>query len=272
MNDCKRITNLFGALYDEQLEGEIAEGVRRHLSDCPDCKEEFKWYGFTVQALTCLEEISPPKNFLAQFHARCDTNQPYAFLDSFKNIFSFIPSFPLPVGVTALVIMAVIGVGLYNYDPILGLQSAASTYSGPKGEVAPTKGIAPLMARSQEAPSTNSLAYTPQIARLNTNSSIPKAMQAKIGTDMLTVESASIDQAIASLKRILPGIQGKLVQERNRQLGGAILTVVIPPQAYGDLTTELISHGAVAVGPRNENSSSSEDAGIMQLNIHFVRK
>jgi hypothetical protein len=275
MSDCKRMSDLFGALHDEHLEGEIAESVRRHLSSCAECKEDFKWYGFTVQALAGLEKVSPPKDFLVQFHARCDAARPFAFLDSFKSFFSLIPSFPLPVGVTALAVMAVIGLGLYNYDFIYGPQTAASTYSGPKSEAAPSaKGIGPVRARSSESFSTASApSYIPDMARMEKNPAFPMALPARIGTDMLTVESPSIDQAVASLKRILPEIQGKILEEQNRQLGGTVLTVVIPHQAYGHLTTELVHHGAVAVGPRKEaTSSATDDPGAMQLNIHFVRK
>ena len=271
MSDCKRMSDLFGALHDEQLEGEIADGVRRHLSSCAECKEDFKWYGFTIQALAGLEKVSPPKDFLDQFHARCEVSRPLAFLDSFKNFFSLIPSFPLPVGVTALAVMSVIGLGLYNYDFMYGPQSAASTYSVPRSEAAvSTKGIGPVRARSHESfPTASAPAYIPDMK----NPSFPMALPARIGTDMLTVESPSIDQAVASLKRILPEIQGKILEEQNRQVGGTILTVVIPHQAYGHLTTELVHHGAVAVGPNNESTSSStDDPGAMQLNIHFVRK
>jgi hypothetical protein len=267
MNDCKRMSDLFGALHDEQLEGEIAEGVRRHLSSCAECKEDFKWYGFTIQALAGLEKVSPPKDFLAQFHARCEAARPIPLLDSVRNIFSFIPSFPLPVGVTALAVMAVVGLSLYNYDSMYSLQSAASTYSGQRSEAVPSaKGITPLRARSQESfPTVSSApAYVP---------AFPAALPAKIGTDVLTVESPSIDQAVESLKKILPEIQGKILDEQNRQVGGTTLTVVIPHQAYGHLTTELVHHGAVAVGPKNESTSSAtDDPGAMQLNIHFLRK
>jgi hypothetical protein len=276
MNDCKRMSDLFGALHDEQLEGEIAEGVRRHLSSCAECKEDFKWYGFTIQALAGLEEVSPPKDFLAQFRARCEAARPVPLLDSIRNIFSLVPSFPLPVGVTALAVMAVIGLSLYNYDSMYGLQSAASTYSGQRSEAVPSaKGIAPLRARSQESfPTASSApAYIPDMTRIERNPAFPAVLPARIGTDILTVESPSIDQAVASLKRILPEIQGKILEEQNRQVGGTTLTVVIPHQAYGDLTTELVHHGAVAVGPRKESTSSAtDDPGAMQLNIHFLRK
>jgi len=97
------------------------------------------------------------------------------------------------------------------------------------------------------------------------------AAQDRIGTDMLTVESPSIDRAVESLKRILPDIQGKVLDEQNRQIGGTLLTVVIPSQAYGNLTTELVNHGTVAVGPKSDNRSSTVDGGAMQLYINFVR-
>jgi hypothetical protein len=123
-----------------------------------------------------------------------------------------------------------------------------------------------LRARSQESFPTFSSAPAHVPA-------FPAALPAKIGTDMLTVESPSIDQAVESLKKILPGIQGKILEEQNRQVGGTTLTVVIPYQAYGHLTTELVHHGAVAVGPMNESTSSvTDDPGAMQLNIHFLRK
>jgi hypothetical protein len=267
MNDCKRMSDLFGALHDEQLEGEIVESVRQHLSNCSVCREDFKWYGFTVHALAGLEKVAPPRDFLAQFHARVDAAQPRPFLESFRNILTLIPHFPLPVGVTALALMTVVGLSLYNYGPMYAVQSAASGYSSPKSETAPSaKGIVPLMARSHENTASSGVSpVAPYPFR-----AMP-AVQDRIGTDMLTVESPSVDQAIESLKKILPDIQGKVLEERNRQIGGTLLTVVIPPQAYGDLTTALINHGAVAIGPRTDNGSSTVDPGAMRLYIHFVR-
>ena len=71
----------------------------------------------------------------------------------------------------------------------------------------------------------------------------------RIGADNLTVESRSIDQAVESLKKMLPNIEGKLVVERTRGgIGEKVLRVMIPSRAYADLTTELINHGAVESG------------------------
>jgi len=267
MNDCQRMSDLFGALHDEQLEGEIAESVRQHLSNCAECRDDFKWYGFTVHALAGLEKVSPPRDFLAQFRARVDAAQPVPFFESFRNILTLIPHIPLPVGVTALALMTVVGLSLYNYGPMYAVQTAASGYSSPKSETGPSaKGIVPLMARSHE--NTSASGMSPGAAY--PFRAMPAA-QDRIGTNMLTVESPSIDQAVESLKKILPDIQGKVLEEQNRQIGGTLLTVVIPLQAYGNLTTELVNHGAVAVGPRKDNSSSTVDPGAMRLHIHFVR-
>ena len=132
MSDCKRTSDLFGALHDEQLDGETAESVRRHLSICSECREDFKWYGFTVHALTSLERFSPPAEFMVQVRARLDGAQPAFSLDSFRSIFSLFPNLPLPVGVTALALIAVIGLSLYSYGPVYVLQSSTSTHSSEK--------------------------------------------------------------------------------------------------------------------------------------------
>jgi hypothetical protein len=267
MNDCKRVSDLFGALHDEQLEGEIPESVRQHLSNCAGCREDFKWYGFTIQVLAGMEKVAPPRDFLAQFRARVDADQPLPFLESLRNALSLIPHFPLPVGVTALAVMAAVGLSLYNYGPMYAVQSAASGYSSPQPETgASAKGAVPLMARSHNDNSPGvGVPAAPYSVR-----AMPAA-QDRIGADMLTVESPSIDRAVESLKRILPDIQGKVLDEQNRQIGGTLLTVVIPSQAYGNLTTELVNHGTVAVGPKSDNRSSTVDGGAMQLYINFVR-
>jgi hypothetical protein len=287
MSDCKRTSNLFGALHEEQLDGEISENVRRHLSICSECREDFKWYGFTVHALTSLERVSPPAEFMVQVRARLDGHQPAFSLDSFRNIFSLFPNLPLPVTVTALALIAVGGLSLYNYEPVYILRSSASTYSSeePQAELSAAKGVIPrdsqgqarsLMVRSQE-PSHSSLAITPYPGSISGSKESDLgypgcAMPA--GINSLTVESPGIDQAVASLKRMLPDIRGTLLEEHPQLIGGTVLTVMIPPKAYGYLTTELVNHGAVAVGCDSESYSPPASTGEtdgMRLNIHFVR-
>jgi hypothetical protein len=185
MNECKRMSDLFGALHDDQLDGEVAESVRRHLSNCSECREDFKWYGFTVHALTSLERVSPPREFMVQVRTRLDAAQPALSLDSFRNIFSLFPNLPLPVGVTALTLIAVIGLSLYNYGPAYVLQSAASTYPSDKPDAGSSaaKATVPwdsqrqaraMMARWRE-PSPSSLGIAPY------SGSISRSMESNLG-------------------------------------------------------------------------------------------
>jgi len=61
MNDCKRINDLFVEFYDDQVDGEKRLHFSRHLDKCPSCREEWKWYGLTVTALSNLEPSPPPE-------------------------------------------------------------------------------------------------------------------------------------------------------------------------------------------------------------------
>jgi len=97
----------------------------------------------------------------------------------------------------------------------------------------------------------------------------------KLGADNLTVESPRIDIALESLKKMLPHIQGKLVEQRMRGNGGGVVVgVLIPPQAYGPLATELINHGAVEVGAGTEvdptTPQKKEDNNVL-VYIRFVQ-
>jgi hypothetical protein len=242
--NCDRISDLFGDLHEGDVDGAIGDTMRQHLSDCPHCREDFKWYGFTVQALASLETVSPPANFVAQVRARCEAADSFWSFHSFRETFSHLPYLPVPVGVTAAVLLGVFALGLYNYAPTSVLESAASTHSA-QTAAASAGGRITL-------PSTVS------------SRSLSPAVQAGVGTDKLFVESPRIDVAVESLKRILPGIQGKLLEDPRPTDGGnaPVLAVVIPQQSYGDLITELINHGAVVAGPpRSEADSSSHSGG-----------
>ncbi len=59
MMECERISDLFGELHDDEADGEIRDVIRDHLYNCPECREEYKWYTLTVQALGSLETASP---------------------------------------------------------------------------------------------------------------------------------------------------------------------------------------------------------------------
>jgi hypothetical protein len=96
----------------------------------------------------------------------------------------------------------------------------------------------------------------------------------RIGADNLTVESRSVDSAVESLKRILPELQGRLIDEKARlNPGEKVIAVLIPSEAYGHLTTELINHGAVAAGaagPDISQAPAKKEGNNVLLYIRFV--
>lgn len=270
MKECEQIGDLFGELHDQELESEIEKAARQHLRNCPGCREEFKWYGITVQALTQLERVNPPEHFIDQLNVRLQTCSPtYSFRDSFRNLFSAFPQFPVPVGVTCLTLVVAVAWGVYSYNPAVSVPSATTANSiayAPIGSVENAdvaqhgtyeatpgtsqnrafagipKGLTPGAGTTYQ---TQSPGLNP--SRIPQLSAIP-ASTTSIGSDNLTVESPSINNTVASLKKVLPNLHGTLVEERTPQgKRETVLAVRIPPQSWPYLTTELINHGAVEV-------------------------
>jgi len=56
MKECDRINGLFGEFHDRHVDAGTEKLMRDHFLSCTSCREDFKWYGFTVQALARLEE------------------------------------------------------------------------------------------------------------------------------------------------------------------------------------------------------------------------
>jgi hypothetical protein len=94
----------------------------------------------------------------------------------------------------------------------------------------------------------------------------------RIGGDNLTVESPSVENAVESLKRILPDISGRLVEEKSRdRIGERVLGVLIPSGAYGHLATELVNHGAVQLGAGPDKSTPAPSRAGNNNVILYIR-
>lgn len=331
MKPCERIVDLFYELQETRLDEEQDRSAREHLRHCPVCREEFKWYGLTVQALANLERVTPPAHFTAQLRAKLyATETSPSFFDSFRQIFTSFPYLPLPVGVTALAFVAAVAFVTYENTPVnlirpavpstaergarsVVSQAAAATVpkSSPVAGGTMSKGttvvempaaLAPTppatadskpaspqqevrIARSPEnalpTPLVKSqdplaLMSPKRVAKSPYNAGIP-ASYGRVGTDTLTVESPRIDQAVESVLRMLPDLHGRVVEQRTTGgiLGERVLSVVIPPDSFGSLATELISHGVVDAGPpsdRDVASATETNGRNLVLTIRFVHR
>lgn len=301
MKECEQISDLFGELHEGRVDPGFKKLATEHLDKCTCCREEFKWYGFTVQALGNLEKVSPPADFMVRLRTGLYDSSPSSPVrDFFRTLFTSSPSMPLPVGLAALTAIVVVGFVIYNNSPLDLLPTGVAVTAVQGSAVASSAGmqakrVAPGGTHtdpvhqgttvatlpnpaSSPSPGTPSqlLASTPSTWNHNlTTSGYFPTVADTIGADNLTVESPSVDQAVESLKRILPNIRGRLVLEKPRLgIGERMLGVVIPSTAYGSLTTELVNHGAVAAGVGTEVSAptpSKTDANNVILYIRFVQ-
>lgn len=294
--DCERIGDLFGELHDQQIDGDMEQSAREHLRNCPCCREEFKWYGITVHALTQLERAKPPENFLEHLRTNLYTTPPpSSVFDAFRNFFSSFPQLPLPVGVTALTCVVAVAWAVYIYTPVgvlplepsQGIARTEPRTLAARPPVTERQGLAPgdargeagrVLAKSDQIPpaAQGFVPYqgTATSKGLNSSRMILPAGSAIIGSDNLTVESPSMNLAVESLKRALPQIQGRLVEEKiGDGVAETVLAVMIPPQSWPNLTTELINHGAVAVGSNADQSGTAsveKDGRNVLIRIRIV--
>jgi hypothetical protein len=301
MKECDRINGLFGEFHDRHVDAGTEKLMRDHFLFCTSCREDFKWYGFTVQALARLEEISPPQDFVAQLNKRLDGTGRSSFapfLVFLRSFFAASPYLPLPVGVATLAVIAVVGFVVYNHpaSEVVLTETVLQAHQRPVAEAMVAAGDAKVT-KPLEVPLKQPLYSIPSVpfalppsANVSEKlaalpKSLPSSMVAgsrpfvtvveRIGGDNLTVESPSVDQAVESVKKILPTIEGKLVEEKTPgQLGDKILGILIPTDAFSDLTSELINHGAVAVGlgpQTNAPAPSKSGPNNVVLYIHFVQ-
>jgi hypothetical protein len=265
MKECERISDLFGVIHDDP-EGRIENKVMDHIRGCRECNHDFKWYQLTVQTLNRLEPATPPPKFIAQLNERLDNTRPFSISEYIRSLLNSYPYMPLPVGVTTLFAVVIIGYSVYHTAPGNYLTSASSStaVSSPTiaRETGTTRGVPISLAGNSQSAGAPMIEST----RPELNPKAFPSIAEKIGADNLTVESAGVDQAVESLKRILPSIRGKLVDQRGTGMKETVLQVMIPTEAYAYLTTELINHGAVAAGSLTE-SVKSEAAGKEGNNV-----
>ena len=284
MIDCQRIADYFGVVYEGDSDAQTEKMVKDHLESCPACREDFKWYGVTVQALANLEQIAPPNDFLRRVNERIDQNpSPFqSILSQIKNLLNSIPTAPVPVGAASLAFVSVLCFFVYNYaTPEVGQLGKTAVEAKSSAQTAPVE-VVSLPAQTQVVASAPfapqaapfSRAYVPYdgAGRLRSSSVAWRfpTVADQIGADNLTVESPQIDLALKTLKDILPGIQGKLIDEQFKgSLGETLVGVIIPSNRYGDLTSALVNHGAVEVGARSLESDSPAPAKVDSRNVRL---
>ncbi len=291
--DCENVSSLYGKIFDGEADDADHEALENHLRVCRECEDDYNWYKFSLQALNNLEPVSPPKDFLEQLNKRIHPRSKRTGIKYFvRNFLDSIPQLPVPVGVASLALIAIFAFMVYNNAPVdsglaiaplAGAKSIATSMeiNSPAAKVA--QGSTDTATTSTT--STGSTARLPMIASNHAPAATQvSAMPAwrfptiadEIGGDNLTVESPRIDLAVESLRKVLPNIQGQIVDERTRNsFGDVMVGVVIPSNKYADLATALINHGSVEAGALQIEGKalvpSKTNSNQLHLYIRFTR-
>lgn len=302
MKECERISSLYGDLQDEHIDSITKNEALEHFGSCTHCREDFKWYRITVHALNNLEDVSPPKDFMVQLSSKLYATPPSrsydTYLDFFRNLFSTSPHLPLPVGAASLAFLVVVGFVVYNNAPVEYLPGSPTVNMVKNQGAKPSTGAVMAVTDSGTMRGSNSRVARPLMPPASTTPSphipfhtaaVPKAIGPRvelaarplntiadrIGGDNLTVESPSVEMAVESIKRLLPNLQGKLVDEKSAGgIGEKVIGIRIPSSSYGHLTTELINHGAVASGAGSDAKTpapAKAGSNTVILYIRFVQ-
>jgi len=62
--NCKETRALFSDFYDRDLNQEICETVKEHLTECQECKEEYKNFKKGLKILRKLKVLESPRNYM----------------------------------------------------------------------------------------------------------------------------------------------------------------------------------------------------------------
>ncbi|MCL5670408.1 MAG: zf-HC2 domain-containing protein [Acidobacteria bacterium] len=157
--NCRRVTNLLSAYVDGELAGVEMLEIRRHLSECEECTQEYEDVRFTKHALSQLANISPRADFAASISARLDevTVSPYQKIFNCAVRYAHNRLSPVTAALAAIgVAFVILSAGSVNYSrPQAGYLAPAVQ------NVAPIKSVA-FWQNSYQAPGLD----TPQPLQL----------------------------------------------------------------------------------------------------------
>jgi anti-sigma factor RsiW len=288
---CEEVREKLSEYLEEALDPEAAVLVREHLAGCASCREELRALDETRRAVTDLPSLHPPAGFTQRVMARVreEADRPNLFHRLFLPI-----HIKIPIHALALLLVGGIAVFLYRSHPPLQPVVTPPPSSEPESTARPDRSApaapAPGAMESFNSPAEGKLkkSVTDEIGRVpartgeltgkleETAGSVPAVPpRAKVAADYqlaITPQGPFIDAKVmdAKLKELAKEMGGKYIPpippresigsvERDALHRSEIALIVIPPNRYERLKTELASIGKL----ENEISTipSSPDAG-----------
>lgn len=122
--NCRRVVNSSSAYVDGELAGAEMLEIRRHLSNCSECSEEYEFVRATKLAVARLRTVAPPEHLVASIVAKLDQVSIPPYQRALNGLFKFAARKLSPVAAA----LAVSGVALAiltagGPDPMLAQKS-----------------------------------------------------------------------------------------------------------------------------------------------------
>ena len=147
--NCEEIELQLSELLDQALDGERSTNLREHLAACPRCREEFAALSECRQLVANLSIVDPPVGLVTRVMAEVGerVGRPSLWQRWFIPL-----RFTMPLQATALVLIGVLSVYLYQKEEPKNQPSAPSTAE----KTGPMSGDKKEAARSEPAPGKRS--------------------------------------------------------------------------------------------------------------------
>jgi len=87
--NCRHVVNSSSAYVDGELAGAEMLEIRRHLSNCRECSEEYEFVRVTKRAVARLRTVAPPEHLAASIVARLDEVSIPPFQRALNGLFRF---------------------------------------------------------------------------------------------------------------------------------------------------------------------------------------
>lgn len=84
--NCRHVVNLLSAYVDGELTGTEMLEIRRHVSTCSECADEYQAVLFTKRAVSRLETVAPREDFMVKLMASLDEVQVTPYQRAINNI------------------------------------------------------------------------------------------------------------------------------------------------------------------------------------------
>ncbi|MGH7831904.1 MAG: zf-HC2 domain-containing protein [Candidatus Binatia bacterium] len=294
--NCQEVKEVCSDYLDRRLAPMRMVSIQEHLRICPDCSQEMEELSKTVFLIRSLEEIEPSHDFLSRVHRKITRGREKK-RSAWARLFEPI-RIKVPLQVTALLFVGVIGLYLYHRSPEPTRESGerpTDTLSAGRDTTQPpatperkkpTGGYETARqepdARAKEEKQLSKPGSVEALKEARVEAGIPAPRPQVVE---LLVEDVAAHERRVNL--LLERLGGKLLVQEGSSASGLLLTVEVPQPRRGEFLAAVTaereekdksisrsrSQEAAQVGkdPALESSARTDDS-MVRLHLRILPK